>query len=41
VLYRALPTSDHELIELRSIVQADLKHWFEYLSMPVVYEHTS
>jgi [ribosomal protein S5]-alanine N-acetyltransferase len=41
VLYRALPTSDHELIELRPIVQADLKHWFEYLSMPVVYQHTS
>jgi RimJ/RimL family protein N-acetyltransferase len=41
VLYRAIPKSEHELVELRPIVQADLAHWYEYLSMPVVYEHTS
>jgi RimJ/RimL family protein N-acetyltransferase len=41
VLYRALPKSEHELVELRPIVEADLPNWYEYLSMPVVYEHTS
>jgi ribosomal-protein-alanine N-acetyltransferase len=41
VLYSALPQSDHELVELRPIVEADLSHWYEYLSMPLVYEHTS
>ena len=41
MLYRALPKSEHELVELRPISDADLPHWYEYLSMPIVYEHTS
>jgi len=41
VLYSALPTSEHELVALRPIVEADLLDWYTYLSQPVVYEHTS
>ena len=41
MLYSALPKSEHKLVELRPIVEADLSHWYKYLSMPVVYEHTS
>lgn len=41
MLYSALPRSEHKLVELRPIVDVDLPHWYEYLSMPVVYEHTS
>ena len=41
MLYSALPKSEHELVELRPIVEADLSRWYGYLSMPVVYEHTS
>jgi ribosomal-protein-alanine N-acetyltransferase len=41
VLFSALPTSEHELVELRPIVEADLVDWYAYLSQPVVYEHTS
>ena len=41
MLYSALPTSKHELVELRPIVEADLLDWYAYLSQPVVYEHTS
>jgi ribosomal-protein-alanine N-acetyltransferase len=39
--FRALPRSDHTLVELRPIVDADIPLWFGYLSNPVVYEHTS
>ncbi len=41
MLYGALPTSEHELVELRPIVEADLLDWYACLSQPVVYEHTS
>lgn len=39
--FTTLPESDHELVTLRPLVPADIPHWFEYLSMPVVFEHTS
>ena len=41
MLYSALPRSEHQLVELRPVVVADLTHWYEYLSLPLVYEHTS
>ncbi len=41
MIYRALPTCEHELVELRPIVEADLLDWYAYLSTPAVYEHTS
>lgn len=39
--FRALPRSDHALVELRPITAADIPRWFAYLSDPMVYEHTS
>lgn len=41
MLYRFLPTSQHDLVALRPIVRADLPHWYAYLSQPIVHEHTS
>lgn len=41
MIYRTLPTSGHPLVELRPIAATDLQHWYEYLSLPLVYEHTS
>jgi len=41
VLYDSLPVSDHPLVELRPIVEADLLDWYAYLCTPQVYEHTS
>ena len=41
MLYESLPVSEHALVELRPIVEADLPDWYAYLSMPQVYEHTS
>ena len=39
--YKTLPESDHALVLLRPIVEADLARWFAYLSTPQVHEHTS
>ncbi len=39
--FRELPESHHELVTLRPIVAADLTVWHDYLSLPVVFEHTS
>jgi ribosomal-protein-alanine N-acetyltransferase len=39
--FSALPESWHELVALRVILAKDVPVWFEYLSRPEVYEHTS
>lgn len=39
--FTALPQSDHELVTLRPLAPADISQWFDYLAMPVVFEHTS
>jgi ribosomal-protein-alanine N-acetyltransferase len=39
--FTTLPESDHPLVTLRPIVAADIPVWFDYLSQPAVYEHTS
>ena len=39
--FSALPQSGHELVALRPIDAEDIPVWFEYLSVPAVYEHTS
>lgn len=39
--FTALPESEHELVTLRPLVPSDIPQWFEYLAMPVVFEHTS
>lgn len=39
--FTELPRSDHELVTLRPIVATDIPVWYEYLSKPAVYEHTS
>jgi len=41
VRFTALPQSGHELVTLRPITPADIPQWYEYLAMPVVFEHTS
>ena len=39
--FNELPRSTHALIHLRPIVATDIPVWFGYLSLPVVYQHTS
>lgn len=39
--FTVLPQSDHELVTLRPLTPADIPLWYEYLAMPVVFEHTS
>jgi [ribosomal protein S5]-alanine N-acetyltransferase len=39
--FSALPESAHELVDLRPIEAADIPVWYEYLSTPAVFEHTS
>lgn len=39
--FQALPESTHPLVLLRPIEATDLTDWFNYLSLPDVYEHTS
>jgi [ribosomal protein S5]-alanine N-acetyltransferase len=41
VQFTTLPQSDHELVLLRPLTPADIPRWFEYLTLPVVFEHTS
>lgn len=39
--FTELPKSDHKAVTLRPIVPADIPVWYEYLSIPAVFEHTS
>ena len=39
--FTQLPQSEHELVILRPIEERDLATWYDYLSMPIVFEHTS
>jgi ribosomal-protein-alanine N-acetyltransferase len=39
--FSALPESLHEVVTVRPIVASDVPKWFDYLSLPLVYEHTS
>jgi len=39
--FHSLPNSTHEMVVLRPIEAADLALWYDYLSMPIVFEHTS
>jgi ribosomal-protein-alanine N-acetyltransferase len=39
--FTTLPQLDHELVSLRPLTVADIPTWYEYLTMPVVFEHTS
>jgi len=39
--FAELPHCTHDLIMLRPLVSADLQPWFDYLSQPEVFEHTS
>lgn len=41
MLFRTLPESAHELVELRPLEMSDLEDWYAYLSVPIVFEHTS
>lgn len=41
MLFQTLPESAHELVELRPIEVPDIEAWYTYLSMPIVFEHTS
>lgn len=36
-----LPQLEHELVRLRPMTAGDIQPWFDYLSLPQVYEHTS
>ena len=39
--FTVLPESDHPLVALRPIEASDIQPWYDYLSLPAVYEHTS
>ncbi|WP_427913100.1 GNAT family N-acetyltransferase [Ramlibacter sp. MMS24-I3-19] len=39
--FTQLPESASELVTLRLLTPADIPQWFAYLTMPVVFEHTS
>ena len=39
--FSALPESGNAIVALRPIVATDLRVWYEYLSQPIVFEHTS
>jgi [ribosomal protein S5]-alanine N-acetyltransferase len=39
--FSSLPQLEHELVLLRPIADEDIELWFQYLSRPEVYEHTS
>jgi ribosomal-protein-alanine N-acetyltransferase len=41
MLFQTLPESAHQLVEIRPIEVSDLDDWYAYLSMPMVFEHTS
>ena len=39
--FQTLPSTTHELIALRRLVRDDIPYWFDYLTLPTVFEHTS
>jgi len=39
--FAALPKLEHDLVTLRPMTPEDIGPWFDYLSLPLVYEHTS
>ena len=39
--FSSLPQLEHELVLLRPIEACDIERWFDYLSQPAVYLHTS
>ncbi|MDB5873647.1 MAG: putative ribosomal-protein-alanine N-acetyltransferase [Ramlibacter sp.] len=39
--FTELPKLEHELVILRPLTAADILPWYEYLTLPVVFEHTS
>lgn len=39
--YAALPALNHALVTLRPLRPGDIEPWFDYLSLPEVYQHTS
>lgn len=39
--FQSLPLTKHPLVFLRPFEFNDLNEWFNYLSLPLVYEHTS
>ena len=41
VKFLSLPSSDHPLVCLRSLREADVEPWSQYLNLPEVYQHTS
>jgi [ribosomal protein S5]-alanine N-acetyltransferase len=41
VQFTSLPESEHELVALRPLTPADIPQWFAYLTLPLVFEHTS
>ena len=36
-----LPDLTHEIVYLRAIESRDIDDWYDYLRLPVVFEHTS
>jgi [ribosomal protein S5]-alanine N-acetyltransferase len=36
-----LPELKHEVVCLRALEASDIEEWYDYLSLPVVFEHTS
>ena len=41
MIFATLPEASHQLVSLRPIEGSDLQDWYDYLSLPVVHEHTS
>lgn len=41
MIYTELPQCDHPSVDLRPICMSDLEDWYAYLSLPIVYAHTS
>lgn len=39
--YTHLPSLNHELVCLRPLEASDIDDWYDYLRLPLVYEHTS
>jgi ribosomal-protein-alanine N-acetyltransferase len=39
--FTSLPETTHDLVALRTLTHEDIRHWFDYLRLPAVYEHTS
>jgi ribosomal-protein-alanine N-acetyltransferase len=39
--FQALPSTEHPLVYLRPLTEADMEPWSQYLNLPEVYHHTS